>query len=788
MPCLSYGQLVTTTGIAPTTLVEDILVGDGVAVSGVRYTGFPEAIGSFNGVATNLGLASGIILTTGTVKNEIGGLIREQRGPFGPNNTSSAGKANGAPGYGPLTTLAGVETENAAILEFDFVPQSDSVRFRYVFGSDEYPEFVGEGFNDVFAFYISGPGFGGTVNMAQIPLIGGPVSIDNINNGVSNEGPCRNCDYYVNNGLGNTAPQDASDFYIQYDGFTIVMEARAAVQCGETYHLSIAIADAGDEAYDSGIFLEANSLESYLPLKMSAALELDGYGDGKTMGEGCEKATVTVTRRDVSEVLSIPIVTYGDATEGVDYENLPETINFAIGEGSKTFSFDVYDDDLIEGIESLTIELNHPDPCGEDNFVTIDLDISDVDDLVATVEDQMVRCAGDEVELEVIVTGGLPDYTYEWAIGGDAPTVTIETEETAEFFVTVNDACIGIPVTVSGTVTVPVYPPLVVFTSDDTTVLCPNTPMVLAAEAGGGEGTYSYAWTLDELLLTERPFVTVSPMVTKTFIVTVTDGCGETIEGDVMVTVTASVLQLEMGPDQLSCPGDSTNLFVTASEGLGDYTYYWLHSGETTSNVKVAPWETTDYYVAVEDACHTYEIVGKSTVEVIKPLANFNIISQDPMDGLPVSFFNTSERSVAWEWDFDNGLFSNLHSPSTVYSPYGWYDVTLIAYDYLGCPDTITKPIYIKPEYYFYAPNAFTPDGDSFNNSYSVSTIGAVEFYFGIFNRWGEIVFESYNPSFQWNGDYGNMLVQDAVLVYKAIIKNFEGEVNEYEGTITILR
>ena len=167
-------QLTTATGLTPTQLVEDVLVGNGVAVSNVTYTGHAQAIGTFNGTGTNLGLNSGIVLTTGTVLNS------GDDGPHGPNDSGSAGLDNGAAGYGPLSSLAGTTTHNAAILQFDFVPQSDSVRFRYVFGSEEYPEFVGTTFNDAFAFFISGPGFGGSYNMATIPGGGGPVAINNI--------------------------------------------------------------------------------------------------------------------------------------------------------------------------------------------------------------------------------------------------------------------------------------------------------------------------------------------------------------------------------------------------------------------------------------------------------------------------------------------------------------------------------------------------------------------------------------------------------------------------------
>ena len=790
---LSFGlglkaQLVTSTAMGPAALVEDVLVGDGVTVSGISYTGDPNAIGSFDGSATNVGLESGIILTTGTVNNETGGIGGEQRGPFGPNNTGSSGKANGEPGYGPLTAIAGVDTENAAILEFDFVPLSDTVRFRYVFGSDEYPEFVGEGFNDVFAFFITGPGFGGTYNMAQIPGGGGPVSIDNINNGPTNSGPCQNCAYYNANGTGTTSPYQDSEFYIQYDGFTTVMEAVAPVECGETYHLKIAIADAGDQAYDSGIFLEANSLASYAPLEMDADLDLDGYGDGSTMAEGCETATIRITRSHTADALTIPVATLGSATEGVDYENLPNEINFAPGQALVTFSFDVYSDALTEGTENLIIELNHPDPCGEDNFVSVELNIVDVEDLVATIEDTEVHCPGEEVELTVTVTGGLPDYTYDWDTGDTGPTITVSPDVTTNYSVTVNDACIGIPVTTTGTVTVPVYPPLTVNTTPDTSVLCPNTPLVLASEPSGGEGTYSYEWTLDGTLLSATSFVNVSPMVTTTYTLVVTDGCGTEISKEITVTVIASVLELEMSPDQLVCPGDTANLWVIATEGLGDYTYYWLHSGETTPDVKVTPMNTTTYTVSVEDACHTYDIKGSTTVEVVRPNASFNVLSSNPMEGLPVSFQNTSTGGVTWDWDLGNGETSTMHSPTSVYSPWGYYDVTLIAINEIGCRDTVTNQIYIKPEFYVYMPNAFTPADGQFNNFYRVSVVGATDFEFTIYNRWGELIYHTTDQYFRWDGTYNDFEIQDNVVVYRAKVTDRENRVHEYEGTITLLR
>ena len=116
------------------------------------------------------------------------------------------------------------------------------------------------------------------------------------------------------------------------------------------------------------------------------------------------------------------------------------------------------------------------------------------------------------------------------------------------------------------------------------------------------------------------------------------------------------------------------------------------------------------------------------------------------------------------------------------------YDVTLIAYNEIGCSDTAVKQIYIKPEFYFYAPNAFTPDGNRFNNTYQISVIGAIDFEFQIFNRWGELIYQTTDQYFRWDGTYKDMQVKDDVYVYKAKVTDREKNVHTYEGTITVLR
>jgi gliding motility-associated-like protein len=783
----SLAQLTTSTAQTPAQLVQNVLVGNGVAATNISFSGSANAIGSFNGASTNIGLNSGIVITTGTV-------LDDGNGPHGPNNTGGAGTDNGIGGNALLDAIAGNTTYNAAVLEFDFVPQSDSINFRYVFGSEEYPEYVCADFNDVFAFFITGPNpLGGNynnTNIANIPGTTTPITINSVNNGSAGaNGDAVNCGssglsnsaFYVNNANGNT---------IQYDGFTVPIEAAAKVECGATYHLVMAIADVGDGVWDSGIFLEANSLQSFAPIQMTSSLALDGFGNGVTMAEGCETATVTVTRHSsqTAAAQSIPVIVSGTATEGVDYGNIPNAVNFAAGQAQVTFSFDVFQDGLTEGTESVIIQLDQPDPCGNSNLITLPLEIQDVDPLQATVADVNVYCPGDDATLNVVVTGGLPNYTYSWAVGGNTEQIVVSPAATTSYDVTVNDACIGTPVTVSGTVNVPVYPPLIMITSPDTSVLCPNTPQTLIAEATGGEGNYTYTWYEGSTVIGSGNSVNVSPMVTTTYTVVVTDACGTEISQDITITVEASVLELEMSPEQLICPGDTAEIWVIATEGLGNYTYYWEHSGETSSNVFVSPNNTTTYSVSVQDACATYSIEGTTTVEVVRPDADFEVLTDEPMEGLLVTFQNTTNGGVTWNWDFGNGEFSTANSPTTTYTPYGYYDVTLIAYNDIGCSDTVTKQIYIKPEFYFYAPNAFTPNGNRQNEYYSVSVIGAIGFEFQIFNRWGEMIYETTDQYFQWDGTYMNYNVPDGVLVWKAKVIDREYQYHTFEGFITILR
>jgi len=788
VPLFSFGQLVTSTAQNPAALVQNVLLGSGVTVSNISYNGVPASIGSFNGANTNLGLDEGVVITTGTVLNQ------NTQGPHGPNNLPDSGVDNGAPGFGPLSNLiGGVATFNAAILEFDFVPYSDSVKFNYVFGSEEYEEYVGSNYNDVFAFFIVGPGYPNLTNIALLPN-NQPVAINNVHDPVTNTFgtfPAANSQYYVDNGNGSSAPQNGSQNFIQYDGFTEVLTAKAQVQCGQTYRLIICIADAGDGIFDSGIFLEANSLSSDTPVNIDYVLSQEVFGSPSIIGEGCVTTTVTLERDPAqnASAMTIPINLTGTATEGVDFSILPNSITFPPGVSTVSFSFDVFEDGLVEGSETINLEFPITDPCGNVNPIVINLTIQDIDPVDVTISAPEVECPGETITLTAIPSGGAPPYTFLWDTGETTESITVTPGATTTYTVTITDACLNDQATASQQVIVPILPPLLLNETPDITEICPYLTKTLEANPSGGSGNYTYNWSSPgNPSIGTTPTISVTPSTSTTYTITVTDNCGNTVTEQVIYTITSPPLVLEMSPELEICPGDSAFIQVSPTGGYGQYYYFWPHSGETTSGVWVTPGQTTTYEVIVSDECQTFTVTGSTRVVVVAPTADFTTTSTLFFNNLPITFENQSQNAVSYYWEFGDGNTDTFIHPSNTYDDPGLYYITLIAYDEKGCTDTIVKPINIEEEWYIYVPNTFTPDGDRLNNEFFVSTVGIDRLEVDIYNRWGEKIFTSKDLNFIWDGTYEGLYVPDGTYTYSIQFVTNSGRDRALKGHVNVLK
>jgi hypothetical protein len=430
---LANGQIVITSGMAvtPEEMVEKI-VGEGIQYYNVQYIGADTARGIFtNGSTTNLGIDSGIFLTSGS-----GNLIP------GPNNISNAGVENLLPGDSLLTSITTNTTVDASIIEFDIIPDSDTIKFRYVFGSEEYNEWVGFWqFNDVFGFFITGPNpMGGQYLNKNIAIVPGientPININNINNGLSPpgvipDGPCTNCEYYVDNTDGLT---------LQYDGITAVLTGWLHVVPCEGYHVKMGVADASvGGGWDSGVFIEENSFIS-TSTEINTFTILDPPGLTEDMVEGHVEADVVfkLPNPDYAPV-TLCYEIAGTAINGIDYEWIDNCISFEEGEDSASIHIVPFQDGYFEGDETIILIVENTLGCFV-KYDTIELTVLDYNDMVSLVSPNTMICSSDPVELWAEVYHGFPPYTFNWEPGSYTnDTIVVSPEETTTYTVTYSD-------------------------------------------------------------------------------------------------------------------------------------------------------------------------------------------------------------------------------------------------------------------------------------------------------------------------------------------------------------
>lgn len=484
---ITFGQLVSTNSLTPVQLVQQVLLGSGVVATNITFTGNQNQIAEFTSTSgTNLGLLHGILISTGNAQSS------SADGPQGPNSATGTSTGFSGPGDAYLTTLSGQPTEDAGILEFDFVPQGDTVKFRYVFASEEYPEFVGS-INDAFALVLSGvaPTVLAPVNIATIPTTSSGsnvVSINNVNG-------TTNSTYYINNGAGTVN--------VEFDGLTVVLTAKHKVNCGETYHIKIAIADGSDDALDSGVFLEAGSFSSAPPIMVSSTNSNASFTDS-VMVEDCNTNCIYFVRTaNVSQKDSFMLQVSGNGILGTDYVqqgnpgfSWPTKLVFNANQDTISFcDLKALQDNVAEGIDTLVFTLNtfttSAGACVIGGSITFKIYISDYTALQITQSDSVI-CNGLGIVLDADPKFGVPSYSYSWSPTA-VSTRTLFTGPLASstvFTINVNDIC-NKPVTKLVTVTPSTLPELSSISSNK---FCLDSVAEVHASVTGGSLPINYMW------------------------------------------------------------------------------------------------------------------------------------------------------------------------------------------------------------------------------------------------------------------------------------------------------
>lgn len=402
-------QLTVVEGAAmamtPEQLVANWLIGEGIAISNVTYNGSTaqitsNQIGTFiaTGPALNqLDIESGILMTSGQASLAIG-----------PNTGNTGTNTNGG-GDPDLTAIAGTATFDKCVLEFDFVPESDTIEFSYVFGSEEFYDYCAS-INDAFGFFLSGPGISGpysnnSVNIALLPGGTLPVTINNMCNDQSTNW----CNQPNGNGFQNCP--EVQGVNLQYDGFSYVLTAWHTVIPCSTYHIKLAIGDAVDHILDSGVFLEKNSFSS-VGITVNTSFSVPSLGERAI--EGCSNALITVVS---PEPLAQPYTFYftisGTAQNGIDYTLIPDSITILAGQTSASLTIQPIYDGMVEGTETVILTFTQT-TCSSTQTLADTILIDDNTPFFVNAGLDDTICLGQTATLTGTAWGGQRPFEYTW--------------------------------------------------------------------------------------------------------------------------------------------------------------------------------------------------------------------------------------------------------------------------------------------------------------------------------------------------------------------------------------
>lgn len=432
------------------------------------------------------------------------------------------------------------------------------------------------------------------------------------------------------------------------------------------------------------------------------------------------------------------------------------------------------------------------------------------DSLYSIAPSDWPACFGETVTVQAFTNGGSVPYTsFEWT---NSLNATVETNAIFDVVVT-QDVTYTYQVTdANGCLTAPVSYSInptseLMLTPGPDEMICVGDNVDITVTAVGGElidfGTYqgySYSWDTGVAGDTLE-IINVGPVVETVFTVTVTDQCGAVKDTFVTVGIHPDPITDVLGggngcvPDTMSFENPS---FLPGTTVLWDFGNGVTSTDPNPSNI-----------VFVDPGCFdvTLTAVSDQGCTTSSTYTDLVCIYEDPIPGFytnpsspsildpTTTVISTASNAASWYYTFDGFGTSTEENPTITFPVEEEVTVNICqtVTSAEGCTASICSPIEIYEEILFYIPNVFTPDGDLFNETFHpviTSGIDMFDYHLTIFNRWGEIIFESYNYDFGWNGHYGSGgLVDDGVYIWQIEFgEKLSDKKQTHRGHVTVLK
>ena len=672
-------QLQTNTNVTLDQLVSNI-IGPGYNTSNIKLNCANGAFATFTSGGT-LGINNGILLTTGLATNA-----------KPPNNNIRESYNNGTPGDSQLDVLLGTETYDGCALEFDLVPSCDTLKIKYVFGTEEFPDYVGSTFNDVFCFFVSGPGITGSKNIATVPGTNTPVTINTINQN-------SNTKYFVdnrNNAKGGT----------EYNGYTIPMWAVTPVVACSTYHLKIVIADVVDGSYDSGVFIESQSISCAPVIYNNLATNVNGV-------RGCKNGSFTFCRTgDRTNAYDVPYTIGGTAVAGQDYQALSGTVTIPAGEECASVEVVPLPSGSPKPLKTIEITYKYGF-CPLPNTIVLTL----TDPIPLDAGPDKIICSGDSIDFGPRGTGAGTTYSWSPKTGLSNPNIarpTVSLTNNTNANVTYNyvltatvDAtnCV-----VYDTVAITVRPhPFANFYDNSKLTHCLNSVSSFRDTSTAIAGTTIVDWywefgnnLFDTVQHTSTTY-TQAGIYNVKLVVTDNNGCVD----DTIMPIEIYPLPEADFKAVSACIGDSVAFVNTTKVSNGGTVVNSLWNfGDGSGFVQLAKDPKHLYDPASGVKNYTVQLITTSDHGCIGTVAKAIEIYPKPTVDFKVSnvclftevkFNNYSDGNMS-VWDLGDGTTSAMRNPSHYYTTSGVKTVKLAVTNNYGCTDSLTKTLTVFPQ------------------------------------------------------------------------------------------
>jgi len=737
----------TTPYDSPIWLVNNILLGGGVVASNHSYQGDSMQIGFFNAINTNLGLDSGIVMATGDID-----MLDPNFTGFGANPPNTVtdpdllAVANSVP---PLIgqTFVVSSINDVAILEFDFIPTSDTVKFRYVFGSQEYHTFENTQYNDVFGFFLSGPGItgpyssppihpNGSINLAIVPNSNPPlpITISSVHNGQNGIITPLNAQYFVDN--------SSLTFIGDADGYTTIFTAVAAVQCSDTFHIRLAIADGSDQGLSSYVWLEAGSFTS--PTLNIA----DNFGiDSSYMEIPCNAS----------------IILLADGGAGATYQWY-DSSNTVIG----TDSF------ITVGPGQYRVEAISVGCAVYSDTLTVFALLPPSFELGI---DYNIAC-NDITLIDPTVSRGTPPYSYNWNTGSSDTSINVGG---GSYILLITDS---LGCNASDTITILEYPPPSFNLGSDYNIAC-NAITLIDPTVSGGTSPYSYNWNTGS----SDTSINVGG---GSYILLITDSLGCNTIDTITILEDAPPTATISGGGGICDDGTMVSIAfnyngllpwnLSYTNGVNNFNQNTL----TSTNFSLSTLQAGDYtIIQVTDLNGCAAIVSGLAQVLIYPMPNAVISPGDTSIYIEQTLTLSTDNYVLYNWfndeDFLLGITQQIEvSQEDAY--YVWVE------DANGCIDT-SELVFITllPKTELFIPTAFTPNGDEHNDLFVIKGKFIKSFQMDVVNRWGEVLFTSNSIEKYWDGKHEGKAIMQGTYYYNITILGQDNNSFVRQGTVEVI-